>query len=61
MTRDARRRLLDEGRIPANLRHAHLVQVLAVGETVAWLARRVGDTCEGGRKPTMGTVTPWDS
>lgn len=32
---DARRRFLDEGRILANLRHPHLVQVLAVGETTA--------------------------
>lgn len=32
-TADARRRFLDEGRILANLRHPHLVQVLAVGET----------------------------
>ena len=30
---DARRRFIEEGRILANLRHPHLVQVLAVGET----------------------------
>ncbi len=30
---DARRRFVEEGRILANLRHPHLVQVLAVGET----------------------------
>jgi serine/threonine protein kinase len=32
---DARRRFIEEGRILANLRHPHLVQVLAVGETDA--------------------------
>lgn len=32
---DARRRFIEEGRILANLRHPHLVQVLAVGETIA--------------------------
>ena len=30
---DARRRFVDEGRILTHLRHPHLVQVLAVGET----------------------------
>jgi serine/threonine protein kinase len=30
---DARRRFIDEGRLLSNLRHPHLVQVLAVGET----------------------------
>ena len=32
-TADARRRFLEEGRILASLRHPHLVQVLALGET----------------------------
>ncbi|MCY1059457.1 protein kinase [Nannocystis sp. SCPEA4] len=32
---DARRRFVDEGRILTHLRHPHLVQVLAVGETDA--------------------------